>query len=176
MPEDFWILLQIPSMRRFEFIPGPKDISLSSRKSHVSRCNPASTGIFQLSVGLKFPGQGNSQARDQPTTPSTQNIPCLLLTQALLVCQGRGAGTSPCPFNALQSQPLQQSCPALIQHFLVTWTAPFSHPQNAPSFKVQFLLNWGSCNKQTELSFQTAGTSLNTTLAQTSLVLLPQKK
>lgn len=73
LPEEFWILLWIPSMRRGGFIPGAKDISLSSRKSHVSRCNTASTRDFPaVCIGLRlFPGQVNSKARNQPITPST---------------------------------------------------------------------------------------------------------
>lgn len=179
LQEDFWILLQIPSRRRCGFTPGAKDIPLSSRKSHESRCNPARTWDFSSCVHWPgvVPRAGKFQGQE-PTNHSfdSKTFPAFYFHKLCLFSRAEGAGTSPCLFNTLQSQPLPQSCPELIKHFLVTWIAPFSHPQNAHSFKVQTLLNWCSYNKQTVLNFQIAGASLNTALAQTSLAFVQQKK
>lgn len=105
LPDNFWILLQIPSMRKCGFIPGPKDISPSSRKSHVTRCNP--TSMWELPAvcnGLRLlPGQVNSKARNQPITPSTnKTFPAFYLHKLCLFSRAEGAGTSPCLFNPLQ--------------------------------------------------------------------------
>lgn len=134
LPEEFWILLWIPSMRRCGFTPGPKDIPLSSRRSPCAGAVLPAQGISSCVhwPGL-FPGQGslNDPSNTNPSLPPTDTALCARQRE-------RGHLS---PLSTLQSQPAQQSCPELIQPLLVTCTAPFPHPQSAHSPPVQILLN-----------------------------------